>query len=109
MEERPRVHAQSKPRPTGREARAVPAQRTGPPRESGAVGDTEQLDIARRSGVDPGALSRLLAGTRSPSLETIVALAAAYGGPIEDLLTRPDGTPLRIPAQVVRTAAAVAG
>ncbi|WP_328638460.1 helix-turn-helix transcriptional regulator [Streptomyces canus] len=77
--------------------------------KAGAVGDTEQLDIARRSGVDPGALSRLLAGTRSPSLETIVALAAAYGGPIEDLLTRPDGTPLRIPAQVVRTAAAVAG
>ena len=70
-----------------------------------AVGDTEQTEIARRSGIDPGALSRLLAGTRSPSLETIVALAAAYGGPIEDLLTRPDGTPLRIPAPAARTAA----
>ncbi|WP_328427813.1 helix-turn-helix domain-containing protein [Streptomyces sp. NBC_00443] len=72
-----------------------------------AAGDTEQREIARRTGIDEGALSRLLAGTRSPSLETVVALAAAYGGPIEDLLTRPDGTPLRIPAQAVRTAAAV--
>lgn len=72
-----------------------------------ALGDTEQTEIARRSGIDPGALSRLLAGTRSPSLETIVALAAAYGGPIEDLLSRPDGTPLQIPAQAARTAAAV--
>ncbi|XVV39460.1 helix-turn-helix domain-containing protein [Streptomyces sp. CA-100214] len=71
-----------------------------------AVGDTGQAEIARRSGIDPGALSRLLAGTRSPSLETVVALAAAYGGPIEDLLSRPDGTPLRIPAQAARTATA---
>jgi transcriptional regulator with XRE-family HTH domain len=72
-----------------------------------AAGDTEQREIARRTGLDEGALSRLLAGTRSPSLETVVALAAAYGGPIEDLLTNPDGTPLRIPAQAVRTVAAV--
>ncbi|MGA5202707.1 helix-turn-helix domain-containing protein [Streptomyces variegatus] len=72
-------------------------------------GDTEQTEIARRSGIDPGALSRLLAGTRSPSLETIVALAAAYGGPIEDLLTRPDGTPLQIPAQAARTTTAAVG
>lgn len=71
------------------------------------VGDTEQRLIARRTGIDEGALSRLLAGSRSPSLETIVALAAAYGGPIEDLLTRLDGSPLQIPAQAVRTAAAV--
>jgi transcriptional regulator with XRE-family HTH domain len=71
------------------------------------AGDSGQREIARRTGIDEGALSRLLAGTRSPSLETVVALAAAYGGPIEDLLTRPDGTALRIPAQAVRTAAAV--
>lgn len=73
-------------------------------REAGA---TSQREIARLSGVDEGALSRLLDGTRSPSLETVVALAAAFGGPIEDLLTRPDGSPLRIPAQVARTASAV--
>ncbi|WP_454613256.1 helix-turn-helix domain-containing protein [Streptomyces collinus] len=95
-----------------------PARRTGRPEryrlnakalreKAEAVGDTGQTEIARRSGIDPGALSRLLAGTRSPSLETVVALAAAYGGPIEDLLSRPDGTPLRIPAQAARTAAAV--
>lgn len=71
------------------------------------AGDTSQREIARRCGVDEGALSRLLEGTRSPSLETIVALAAAYGGPIEDLLNRPDGSPLQIPAQAVRPATAV--
>jgi transcriptional regulator with XRE-family HTH domain len=70
-----------------------------------AVGDTQQREISRRSGVDETILSRLLEGGRSPSLETVVALAAAYGGPIEDLLTRPDGTPLRIPT--ARPASAV--
>lgn len=72
-----------------------------------ALGDTQQREIARRSGVDETVLSRLLEGTRSPSLETIVALATTYGGPIEDLLTGLDGSPLQIPAQARRTAAAV--
>jgi transcriptional regulator with XRE-family HTH domain len=67
------------------------------------AGDTSQRQIARRSGIDETTLSRLLEGARVPSLETVVALATAYGGPMEDLLTGSDGSPLQIPAQATRT------
>lgn len=67
--------------------------------------DASQRAIAERAGVDESALSRLLEGQRSPSLETIIALATAYSCPLEELIVRPDGTPLQIPAQAGMAAA----
>lgn len=71
------------------------------------LGDESQRAIAKRAQVDETALSRQLEGHRSPSLETVISLAQAYGCRVEELLTAPDGTPLPIPAQAARAAAAV--
>lgn len=72
-----------------------------------AIGDESQRAIAERARVDGSILSRLLEGNRGPSLDTVIALAQAYACRVEDLIVRPDGTPLQIPAQAARTAAAV--
>ncbi|MFE7928377.1 helix-turn-helix domain-containing protein [Streptomyces sp. NPDC057456] len=72
-----------------------------------ALGDTSQRAISLRAGVPESVLSRLLDHTRSPSLETLISLADAYDSPIEALIIRPDGTPMQIPSQAARTAAAV--
>lgn len=59
------------------------------------VGDATPRAIAQRIGVAESTISRLFSGA-TPKIETLIALRDAYGLPIEDLVVRPDGTPLGI-------------
>ncbi|MFJ4469490.1 helix-turn-helix domain-containing protein [Streptomyces sp. NPDC089424] len=55
-----------------------------------ALGDESDISIAQRTGVTASTVSRLLSGRTTPSAESLVALADAYGIPVDDLLQRPD-------------------
>lgn len=43
-----------------------------------------QKELAKHAGITEPALSRYLAGTRTPRLEALRAMAAAFGDPAED-------------------------
>jgi transcriptional regulator with XRE-family HTH domain len=49
-----------------------------------------QEEVAEASGLDVRQIMRLEAGAVSPSLTTLVALAAAYDVRLRDLFTAPD-------------------
>lgn len=57
-----------------------------------AAGDTTKLAIARRIGASNSTITRLLAGSTTPTVETLVALRDAYGlDSLDELLISPDG------------------
>ncbi|MFD5571955.1 helix-turn-helix domain-containing protein [Streptomyces cadmiisoli] len=65
-----------------------------------AHGDESDHSIAQRTGVTASTLSRLLSGRTTPSAESLVALADAYGIPIDDLVQRPETEqPAAVPNQ----------
>lgn len=62
------------------------AQQAGDTRPDGRL---HLARIARRSGVDPGVVSRITRGENGPSLRTLDQLAAAYKTTVDKLLKRP--------------------
>lgn len=53
------------------------------------VGDSTDYAIARRVGLRQSTISRLLTGRTTPSVGTLLALRAAYGLPLDDLIEGP--------------------
>ena len=53
-------------------------------------------DVAARTGISRSTLSRLENGQRRPTLELLLALAAAYRVPLDDLVGAPETGDLRI-------------
>lgn len=51
-------------------------------------GDDTPAAIARRTGIDPTLISRLLRGERQPRLTTITRAADTYGARVDDLIAR---------------------
>lgn len=49
-------------------------------------GDTSNRLISARTGLHEATLSHLFSGRRSPSLEAVMLISAAYGTPVNDLL-----------------------
>jgi transcriptional regulator with XRE-family HTH domain len=56
------------------------------------AGDRTHAQIARRLNLTQSTVSRLLAGVTAPSLPTLLAIKAAYGVPLDDLVVD-DNTP----------------
>lgn len=57
-------------------------------REAAArIGDHSLYRISKRTGLNLGNLSKILKGEWSPSLDTALRLAAAYGLTVEQLVT----------------------
>lgn len=55
------------------------------------AGDRTHAQIARRLSLRQSTVSRLLSGTTSPSLPTLLAIRAAYGIPLDDLVLPEEG------------------
>jgi transcriptional regulator with XRE-family HTH domain len=56
-------------------------------RISATVGDTNQLDISKRTGLDQTAVSRWMRDKNQPKAEAVITFARAYGrSPIEALI-----------------------
>jgi transcriptional regulator with XRE-family HTH domain len=56
--------------------------------------------LAARAGLGKATLSRIEAGNRNPTLETVYAIAAQLGVPLAALLTSPPASALTTPAQL---------
>jgi transcriptional regulator with XRE-family HTH domain len=57
----------------------------------------KQRELARRTGIEPGRLSRFERGLASPNLEELAGLKDAFGGSVDELLfgeapAGPDGS-----------------
>ncbi|MFC9604626.1 helix-turn-helix domain-containing protein [Streptomyces niveus] len=67
------------------------------------AGDETAGAIARKTGVRQSTVSRLLAGSTTPSLPTLIAMRAAYSISLDDLVNSGEAAPV---AQVPSEAAA---
>ncbi|MFH7336642.1 helix-turn-helix transcriptional regulator [Streptomyces hygroscopicus] len=59
------------------------------------AGDRTHAQIARRLKLRQSTVSRLLTGTTAPSLKTLLAIKAAYGIPLDDLVADDARTPAK--------------
>lgn len=64
------------------------------------MGDTSDGKIVRRTGLGKATISRMVNGTASPAISTLMRLSAVYDIPVEDLLlsTEANAAPMRTAA-----------
>lgn len=58
------------------------------------AGDRSCYAIAKRARVSQQTVQRIVRGTTTPSLPTLLRLATAYGVSVDELLDRPHAAPL---------------
>jgi transcriptional regulator with XRE-family HTH domain len=63
------------------------------------MGDTSDGKIVKRTGLGKATISRMVNGTATPAISTLMRLSAVYGIPVADLLLSTE------PAAPIRTAA----